>query len=175
MKNRMYQAMKNAIMSHRRWKGKDIYAAMILVEWDVMGDVLDILINCNRDQFLNMGPLNLEERWDYSHWGDRNEINIVPDVVSDRDIVQWLYEYGVEHVGEDVENGSPLVHGAEEVLVLLKDVALMLMADKEIQERIGEKTPILIHELEYFEPYISANIEINEGKNIKSYIKWMEG
>lgn len=174
MKNRMYQAMKEAIMSHKRWKGKDIYAAMIFVEWNVMGDVLDVMINCNRDQFMNMGPLNLEERWEYSHWGERNEINIVPDIISDHDIVKWLYEHGVEQIGEPIEKGEPLVFGSQEMLAMLKDVALLLMADEEITNRIGKKTPILIHEAEYFEPYISANLEINEGKNIKSYRKWIE-
>lgn len=173
MKDRMYEAIKNAILSHKRWKGKDIYAAMIVIEWDVMGDVLDILINCNRDQFTNMGPLNLEERWDYSHWGDRNEINIVPEIINDTEIVQWLLEMGVERVGEDID-GQKLVKGGREVLQMLKETAAMLLEDEEIAANIGVDTPILIHELEYFEPYISTNIELNEGKMIKSYLKWME-
>lgn len=172
MKKRMYEAMKEAILSHKRWKGRDIYAAMIMVEWDVMGDVLNVLMNCNRDQFANMGPLNLEERWDYSHWGERNEINIVPDKISDKDIVKWLYEMGVDHVGDDLE-GTPLVHGGQEILELLGDVASMLLDDSDVTSRIGTKTPILVHEFEYFEPYVSKNLEINKNQNVKSYRKWV--
>lgn len=173
MKKRMYETMKNAILSHKRWKGRDIYAAMVLVEWDVMGDVLNILINCNRDQFENMGPLNLEERWDYSHWGERNEINIVPDLISDMDIVKWLYEMGVDHAGEEMA-GTKLVQGGKEVMEMLGDVVSMLLEDADITGRIGQKTPILIQEMECFEPYASLNIQLNESKNLKSYRRWIE-
>lgn len=107
MKEALFKTIKQTILSSPGRDHSDIYAAMIIVTWEVEGQAVDIAINCNEESVNNRDKIS-EERWNYAFWDYDNEINIVPDKLSDYEIVSWLENQGVKNIGEYAEEDADL-------------------------------------------------------------------
>lgn len=180
MEERMYEAIKTSIVDNKTWNYKDLYAVMIIVEWSIVDAIVDIMVDSNCNNSENTAKLDSEERWNYAYWDGNGAIQIAPGIISDKEMENWLLDMGVQDIGEypDEENEEELlgddVNGSKEVLLMLKEVVKRLLADEEVKQCIGENTPIFIHDLEYAEGYLETSLEINEGKDIEQYRKWIE-
>jgi len=185
---KLYSAVK-AIIDN--WNEDGIYAISFFVysnevfEYNGFSNVSYFAVSYNtEDDCAGAGQYD-EERWNYAFWR-QNETPVI-DVDTPNELTDLLYEWykenGITNIGEEDEDCYDEAYhyigkgpvGHYELLGLVSEVAKRLQQESFIEQKFGQKLPIIIHGLEYewFDIEATQNANINGEAN--TFLRAMKG
>jgi hypothetical protein len=123
----------------------------------------------------------LEAKWNYAYWCQDIEYQFGYGETAGL-VKQWIYENNLE--SHTIENEDEMYDdkmryiGKGPILTqrfvdILVDVANRLHSENITQNKDGEKIPIIIHELEYYEAIAEQNERANPQGQANEFIKWV--
>src|SRR4051794_10248161 len=121
-----------------------------------------------------------EARWNFAFWL-QNELVVLGDSERDPEGAalreEWIRRLGLWYEDEDDEDAyedDPAGGITERFVELIVEITQQLHADGTIKRIFGRPTPVLTHELEYYDEIAEQNRRANPGGLADDFVAWID-
>ena len=179
LQNHIYDVWINILNRIDKKTLDDIYAFSFFV-YDENDDprlptlTIGFNTNTNLNESIKDASDSSEAKWNYAFW-IQNQLAVIGDY-KDKDgkvlISNWIDELGLNFTDKDVEQDLDNCMKKSEKITS-EFIKILINVVKKTHESNVTETPIIIHELEYYDAIKDQNILANGEQRIEEFTDWI--